>query len=193
MKKKKIVWELSELKLENSVITIGNFDGVHLGHQQLIKSTVTEARISGFSSVVLTFNRHPQDFINPGKRTKVITPLSTKMEAIKSLGVDVLTVVDFNHDFSMLSPEEFVREVTCKQLGARKIVVGPDFGFGKNRAGNVETLRQMGKKYGFTVMVVPFIKMGEIKVSSSRIRSLLWKGEAEAALLMLGRNYNVTG
>lgn len=183
----KLIRELSDLKLEKSAVTIGNFDGVHLGHQRLIKRVVFEARCSGYTSVVLTFDKQPRNFINPRKKTRIITPLHVKIEKIKNLNVDILIVINFNQQFVSINPKDFIHNIIYDQLGAKIMVVGPDFRFGKNRAGNVDALRRMEKKFDFTLKIVPFLRIGEVKVSSTEIRYLLWKGEDKIASMMLGQ------
>ncbi len=182
----KLIRELSDLKLEKSAVTIGNFDGVHLGHQRLIKRVVSEARSSGYTSVVLTFDKQPKNFINPRKETRIITPLHVKIEKIKTLNVDILIVINFSQHFASLSPEDFIHNIICDQLGAKLVIVGPDFRFGKNRAGNVDALRLLGKKFDFTLKIIPFLRIEEVKVSSTEIRHLLYKGEDKIASMMLG-------
>ncbi len=182
----KIIRELSGFKLDKSIITIGTFDGVHLGHQRLIKKVVSEAKSYGYKSVVITFDKLSKNFINPEKEIRIITPLENKIEKMKELKVDILIVINFCKDFASLSPEDFIQKILCKQLGAKIIVAGSDFHFGKNRTGNVDTLRLMSNKLNYNLKIVPFLRIGDVKVSSTEIRHLLFRGEDKIASMMLG-------
>lgn len=184
----KIIRELSGFKLDKSVITIGTFDGVHLGHQRLIKKVVSEAKSHGYKSVVVTFDKLSKNLINPEKEIRIITPLEIKIEKMKELKVDILIIINFSQDFASLSPEDFIQKILCDQLGAKIIVSGSDFHFGKNRTGSVNTLNLMSNKLDYNLEIVPFLKIGEVKVSSTEIRHLLMKGNDEFASIMLGHS-----
>jgi riboflavin kinase/FMN adenylyltransferase len=185
----KIILGLSNLdqKIRKSVITIGKFDGVHIGHQRLIKRIVDEARMIDGTSVVITFDQSFLKLQGDFLKQKTITPLSLKAKIIAGLGVDILLVLDLNHSLANLEPETFVHNILIKQLDVAKIIVGPDFRFGKNRTGTIMLLRLLGKQNGFYVHTIPFVKIDNIRVSSTEIRTLLWKNEFETATQMLGR------
>lgn len=174
-------------KFGETVITIGNFDGVHLGHQELISKVVKDADNSGMTSVVLTFERHTRGLAEG----LIISSLTQKVEKIRKLGVDVLLVVKFDNSFAMLKPDEFVCDILCSKLGVKKIILGPDFRFGKDRSGNIEFLEKMGNKFGFCVEVLPFIHIRGIKISSSEIRLRLKEKEYQAVSLMLGEQIGI--
>lgn len=191
-----VIKGLSKLrkKLEDSVVALGTFDGVHRGHQEVIKTTKEIARRNGKTSVVVSFEPIPRAVIGE-EREKVgsITTLKQKEEIIRNLGIDVMLVVHFNRKLAQIDPEEFVNRVIYKRIGAGRVVVGPGFRFGKNRSGNVVLLKRLGRKYGFAVTTVGEVKIGNIKVSSSKIRQLLWQGKIEKAKRLLGRYYTING
>ena len=191
-----IIKGLSRLrkKLENSVVALGTFDGVHCGHQRVIRITRDIARRNGRTSVVVTFEPLPRVVIGE-EREKVglITTIDEKVKIIRNLGIDVILVIHFNRKLAQVEPEEFVKKVIYKRIGAGRVVVGPGFRFGKNRLGNAGLLKRLGRKYGFEVITVGEVKIGNIKVSSSKIRQLLWQGKIEKANHLLGRYYTIRG
>lgn len=191
-----IIEGLSKLrrKFKSSVVAMGTFDGVHRGHQQVIKTTQDVARRHGRTSVVVTFQPLPRAIIGK-EREKVglITTLKQKEEIIRNLDIEAMLVIHFNRKLSQVEPEEFVRKVIYQKIGAGRVVVGPGFRFGKNRLGNVALLKRQGRKYGFEVTTVGKVKIGNIKVSSSKIRQLLWQGKIEMAGRLLGRYYSISG
>lgn len=178
----------------NSVVALGTFDGVHRGHQEVINTTKEIARRNGKTSVVVTFEPIPRAVIGE-EREKVgsITTLKQKEEIIRNLGINVMLVVHFNRKLAQIDPEEFVNRVIYKRMGAGRVVVGPGFRFGKNRSGDVVLLKRLGRKCGFAVTTVGEVKIGNIKVSSSKIRQLLWQGKIEKAKRLLGRYYSING
>jgi len=181
-------------KLENSVVALGTFDGVHRGHQEVIKTAKEIARRDGKTSVVVTFEPIPRVVIGEEKeKVGSITTLKQKEEIIRNLGIDVMLVVHFNRKLAQIDPEEFVNRVIYKRIGAGRVVVGPGFRFGKNRSGNVVLLKRLGREHGFAVTTVGEVKIGNIKVSSSKIRRLLWQGKIEKAKSLLGRYYSING
>ena len=181
-------------KFENSVVALGTFDGVHRGHQQVIKTTKDIARRKGKTSVVVTFEPLPRVVVG-GEREKVglITTLNQKEKIIRNLGIDAILVIHFNRRLAQVEPEEFVKRVIYERINAGRVVVGPGFRFGKNRLGNVALLKRLGRKYGFEVTTVGEVKIGNIKVSSSKIRQLLWQGKIDKANRLLGRYYTING
>jgi len=181
-------------KFQSSIVALGTFDGVHRGHQRVIRTTKDIARRNGKRTLAVTFEPPPRAVIRR-KRQKVglITTLKQKEEIIRNLGIDAMLVIHFNRKLAQLEPEEFVRKVIYKSIGAGRVVVGPDFRFGKNRLGNVALLKRLGRKYGFGVTTVGEVKIGNVKVSSSRIRQLLWRGKIEKANRLLGRYYTISG
>lgn len=180
-------------KFTNSVITLGNFDGLHLGHQELIKMVIRKARETGAVSLVVTFRPHPLKILAPAKCPPLISIYEEKIRLFEKLGIDVLVKIPFTVDFSAMPPEDFVKDVLCGLLGAKEIFVGYNYRFGRGREGNVETLKKLGEKFGFTVREVEQVSLGGEVISSSKIRHLLKDGEVEHASRLLGRTYAITG
>ncbi len=175
------------------VITIGNFDGVHLGHQKIIALAIEQAQSRGGQSIALTFRPHPQAALNPQREIQLLTTYDEKIGIFKNLGVDVTVEEPFSREFSTTGPEEFFNEVLLKSVGAECIVVGYDFGFGKNRGGHLDVLRELCRNAQVELIVVPPMRLeGEI-VSSSRIRAELLSGEIPAANRLIGRRFSYQG
>jgi riboflavin kinase/FMN adenylyltransferase len=174
-------------------VTVGNFDGVHLGHQELLRRTVARAKETGTTSVALTFSPHPIRFFSPGARFYEITSLEEKAALIAWFGVDTMVVESFTGDVGRMWPPEFAREILSRRLRAMHVVVGYDFTFGRNRTGSPSMLREIGKELGFGVDVVPPLVRGGLIVSSTRIRELLLAGRVREAEELLCRPYRVSG
>lgn len=172
---------------------MGNFDGIHLGHQALIGRAVQDAREMGGRSVVLTFEPHPLKILAPEKAPRLILTHKDKMSLLQSFGVDVVIVQPFNTAFAGIEAEAFARDYLVGRIGVRKMWVGKDFRFGKGRKGRVEDLIAIGREAGFTVGLVEPIQLDGQSVSSSRIRTLIEKGEVRAASKFLGRFHFVSG
>ncbi|EHR50381.1 riboflavin kinase/FMN adenylyltransferase [Saccharomonospora marina XMU15] len=183
------------------VVTIGIFDGVHRGHQALINETVETARDRGLPSVVLTFDPHPSEVLRPGTHPAQLTTLRRKAELIEQLGVDVFAVLPFTLELSRLTPDEFVHQILVDRLHAATVIVGENFTFGHKAEGNVETLRALGKRFGFTAhasklqgRTLPGEKdNGEITFSSTYVRSCIDAGDVAAAAEALGRPHRLEG
>jgi len=181
-------------KLQDSVVALGTFDGVHRGHQQVIRTTREIARREGRKSVVVTFEPLPRAVVGERREPmRLITTLEAKEKIIENMGIDALLVIHFSRKLAQVDPEEFVRKIVCGKIGAGRVVVGPGFRFGRNRRGNVRLLKKLGSKYGFGVTIVGEVKTGNSKVSSSKIRQLLHQGRIEEANRFLGRYYTVSG
>jgi riboflavin kinase/FMN adenylyltransferase len=180
-----------------SVVTIGVFDGVHRGHQEIIGRTVGRARELGVSSVVVTFDPHPSEVVRPGSHPAVLTEAGRKAELIEALGVDVLCVIPFTVEFSRLSSETFVHDVLVEHLHASGVVVGQNLRFGHRAAGDVAMLERLGRTFGFTVEGVPLVSAGtgpaSTVYSSTYIRSCVDAGDVEAAATALGRPHRLEG
>ena len=174
-------------------VTIGNFDGVHLGHQELLRRTVAHAIAAGASSVALTFTPHPIRFFSPQARFYEITSLEEKADLIARFGIDTLVVESFTGEVGRMWPAEFAREVLARRLRARHVIVGYDFTFGRNRTGSPAMLREIGAEAGFEVEIVPPLVRGGSIVSSTRIRELLLAGRVREAEELLCRPYRVSG
>jgi len=180
-------------KFRNPVLTLGNFDGVHLGHQRIFEDLREEARRIDGEAVVFTFDPHPLQILDPQKCPPAITPFKQKLMLLEKLGIDVVIVAAFDLDLANLTPEAFVKGVLVDKIGAKKILVGYNYFFGKNRRGNVEMLKRLGQKYGFEVKVVDAMTVNDIPVSSSKIREFIQSGKMPEAAQLLGRNYLLIG
>lgn len=179
--------------------TIGVFDGVHLGHQELINRAVTLAKERGVQSVLLTFDPHPSEVVRPGSHPAQLTTLHRKAELVEQLGIDVFCVLPFTLELSKVPPDEFVHEILVEKLNIAAVVVGENFRFGHRAAGSVETLTQLGQRFGFAVegaklVTVPNHDAGqEITFSSTYIRASINAGDVAAAEAALGRPHRLEG
>ncbi len=183
----------SSQKLVNPAITIGNFDGVHSGHRVLFEKVKEWARKLGGHSVVMTFHPHPMAVLSPGNGPRFITSHQRKLELIEAAGIDATIVVPFDTDFARISAREFVETVLVEKIGVKAVVVGYDYRFGRDRQGDIEFLREMGKKFGFAVEMVSGIELDGTVVSSTAIRQLIQQGELPVANKLLGRPYEISG
>ena len=176
-----------------AAVAVGNFDGVHRGHQALVALAVRDARAAGGTSVVLTFDPHPSRVLSPDRAPASLMTLDQKAEILASLGVDRLAVLPFTVELSRREPDDFAREVLQQALGARVVVVGSSFRFGRGRSGDLATLRRFGDAMGFRVHGLrPVIARGG-PISSTRIREALARGAVDAAQDFLGRRFFVDG
>ena len=176
-----------------SAITIGVFDGVHRGHQEIIGHTVKRARDLGVQSVVVTFDPHPAEVVRPGSHPAVLTEPARKAELIEALGADVLCVIPFTPEFSRLSAEQFVHDVLVEHLHAALVVVGENFRFGHRAAGDEVLLTRLGRTFGFGVEDTPLISAEGTVFSSTYIRACVDAGDVAAAAAALGRAHRVEG
>ncbi len=173
-------------------IAIGNFDGVHLGHQALIRRCLRNAEEKGLKPVVLTFYPHPMKVL--GKRERLIlTPLEEKVRLIGLYGIDNVIVLNFSKELYLMEPEEFIEEVLVKRLKCKALTVGENFRFGRDRRGDIKTLHSASRIHGFLFTPVPHIVLDGIPVSSTRIRRLIREGKVERAAQFLGRPYKIVG
>jgi riboflavin kinase / FMN adenylyltransferase len=191
----KIIHTLSELQAQGRKVclAIGFFDGVHLGHQQIIRQTTTDARQHEALALILTFDKHPNTVIAPDRAPALIYPLEQKLRVIESLEADVTLVVHFDKAFSERGGEEFVRTLAGEAGPIRSICVGANFTFGHKRSGNVELLRRLGAELKFTVHGQAAVALDGKAVSSTRIRQAISAGNLDAASQMLGRAYSLVG
>jgi len=180
-------------EFKNPVLTLGNFDGIHLGHQKIFERIKEKAGEMDGESIIYTFDPHPMTIFKPQSPLLYITPLKRKMELLEKMGIDVVICEEFTEDFSQIEAASFVNKILCDIIGVKGIVVGPDCGFGRNRKGNVELLKRIGEERDFTVEVVNPIKKGETVISSSLIRELIQKGEIKEASASLGREHLIEG
>ena len=167
-------------------LTIGVFDGVHRGHQVLIGEAVRRARLLGGQCIALTFYPHPRAVLMPGATVYELTSFTERLELIAALGVDVVATLEFTRALSMLSAEAFI-ELAQQHIALRELVVGSDFALGRNRAGTVPRLREIGQGRGFAVHAIEPIDLGGIRVSSSKVREVIAAGDIETATRLLGR------
>jgi len=174
-------------------LAIGFFDGVHLGHQQIIRQTVTDARRHDAIALVLTFDRHPNSVVAPARVPPLIYSLPQKLRAIESLGADALLLIHFDEKFSRQTGEEFIRGLADDLGKIQSLCVGMDFVFGHKRSGNVALLKKLGEKIGFTVHGLAAVSLDGRTVSSTRIREAIRLGDLDAASQMLGRTYAICG
>jgi len=205
---KKIVWEFRPLmkiieRLEeiedpftNAVVTIGNFDGVHIGHQSLFHEVILKAGELQGTSVAMTFDPHPLRVLTKRRHPRLITLNEQKRELIAATDLDVLIIVPFTKDFAAISARDFVSDLLVNRIGMKAIIVGKDYSFGKNREGDVELLQTLGRELDFEVILADWIKaslQNEGRISSTRIRKLVASGEIETAQKLLGRAYQIRG
>ena len=176
----------------DTAVAIGKFDGIHLGHQQLIHELVELSEEAGLAAAILTFDRHPRSVLNPSSTPAPLIGPAQKAELLEEAGVDVVLTATFDHDMADLTPEEFVLSYLVP-LRARYVMVGQGFRFGKGGQGDISDLRSLGQKHGFRAKEVENVMLGDQKISSTRIRQLLDLGLVAEAAVMLGRNHVTTG
>jgi riboflavin kinase/FMN adenylyltransferase len=180
-------------KLTSPVMTIGNFDGVHLGHQKIIRLAVEKARARRGECVAMTFRPHPLAYLRPHSELKLITTYAEKLDLLAALGVDVIIEQPFTPEFAELSAQEFFQKIILDQVKPEAIVIGYDFGFGKNREGNVKTLQAFSHPAGIEFNEVTQQQTAGEVISSSRIREHLLRGDVDKAKLLLGREFSYRG
>lgn len=185
--------ESVQRKLKNPAITIGNFDGVHKGHQALFARVKQLAEELNGDSVVVTFDPHPLEVLFPQKAPSFITSHRHKLDLIASCGIDATIVIPFDHKFAQMSAREFVAALLVEKIGARAIVVGHDYRFGHGREGNIAFLKQLGEQYGFKVETVTGLMVNDTVVSSTAIRQMIASGKIKDANKLLGRFFEVSG
>jgi riboflavin kinase/FMN adenylyltransferase len=190
-----IIRELGNLNKSypNTVLTIGNFDGVHLGHQKILSMVMKEARARKGTPMVMTFDPHPMKVLAPERDVRLLITFEEKVRLMKSAGIRVLLSIPFTKEFANMLPDHFITEVLANKIRAKAIIIGSQYTFGKNKKGTIDLLRRRGKKYGFTVHAVRHAKIHGHIVSSSSIRTLLMKGAVKEVSLFLGRAYSIEG
>lgn len=176
-----------------TVITIGTFDGVHLGHQKIINKVVESARGENLLATIFTFFPHPRMIVQHDNSLKLIHTLSEKKEALKALGVDLLIVQPFNEKFANLTAEDFVHKLLVERLNAKKVIIGYDHRFGKGRTADIKDMERFGEQYGFAVEEIPVEEINEVSVSSTAIRNALLSGKMDIAERYLAAPYSLTG
>lgn len=176
----------------DTAVTIGKFDAIHLGHQQLLHELVEISEEAGLAAAVITFDRHPKTVLQPDQVPQPIIGKRQKFEILEKLGIDVLSVLEFDQELADLTPETFVQRHIVP-LKARIVLVGEGFRFGRGGAGDFNSLRDLGVRYGFQARQVKNVEVDGHKISTSEIRLLLEQGKVETANLLLGRNHSTTG
>ncbi len=192
----KIITSINDIPadLHGSVVTIGNFDGVHLGHQSIFKQVVADARQVNGKAVVITFDPHPKMVLHPERRPfYLITTISEKAALIAQTGIDALIIISFSLEFAKTTAGEFVNHILWDKLRIRKIIIGHDYAFGRNKEGNEAFLAAHGKRLGFEVQVIHAFSIGDTVISSTRVRNALTAGEIRLASEWLGRPYSLAG
>jgi riboflavin kinase/FMN adenylyltransferase len=179
--------------LQGSTVTVGSFDGVHLGHRAVLEEIARRAEAAGRASILVTFEPHPLEVVNPQAAPPLLTTGAERREVLAQTPLDYVLFLRFDRRLAGMAPEEFVRDVLLERCWMRELVIGHDHGFGRGRSGDVETLRRLGRQYGFDVDVVAPVDSGDQHVSSSRIRRAVAGGDLETAARMLGRPYQVSG
>jgi riboflavin kinase/FMN adenylyltransferase len=176
-----------------TVVTVGSFDGVHLGHHAVLEEIARRAEAAGRESVLVTFEPHPLEVVNPQAAPPLLTTGAERREILAQTALDLAYFLRFDRQVAAMSPEQFVIEVLLERCGMRELVIGHDHGFGRGRSGDVETLKHLGAVHGFDVDVVPPVDFGDQHVSSSRVRRAVAGGDLSSAAKMLGRPYTVSG
>lgn len=183
----------SSLRLPGSVVTLGNFDGMHLGHQQLLRELMAAAKSASLPSVVMTFEPQPKEFFVKPVTVARLMRFREKWSALKGMAIDYVYCLRFNRKLAELSAHDFVKNILVDQLNAKIVVVGDDLRFGAKRSGDVHLLNQLGQQYGFKVIQLPTVMWGESRVSSTRVREALQQGRMDLAKQLLSRNYRLWG
>jgi riboflavin kinase/FMN adenylyltransferase len=176
-----------------TVLTLGVFDGLHLGHQKIMQTVVERARALGVVPTALTFDPHPRAVLHPESAPPLLQTLDQRLAALEFLGIEQTIVIPFSLEFARIEAEEFLRDVIYDRLQAREVYLGRGFAFGKDRAGNIELLRKISAGLGFFADEVPEVQLRGVRISSSKIRELLAAGKMNTARRMLGRPYGVEG
>jgi riboflavin kinase/FMN adenylyltransferase len=189
----KIIKSLKSNTLNNSVVTIGTFDGVHVGHKKIINRLIETAKKNGLESVVLSFFPHPRMVLHNDSNIKLINTIAERRAILDNLGLDCLYVKTFTKEFSRWSAEDFVQKLLVDQLHAKKVIIGYDHHFGRNRSANIDDLKAFGEKYNFEVEEITAQDVNDVAVSSTKIRTALLEGDIETANSFLGYHFMLTG
>jgi riboflavin kinase/FMN adenylyltransferase len=183
----------SDAQLPPVALTVGNFDGIHRGHQAMVQRLLAAARARGLQSCVLTFEPHPREFFAAEGAPTRLTSLREKLELLAAHGVERTHVQRFDRAFASLAPEAFVERVLAERLRTRWLLIGEDFRFGARRAGDLALLKNLGPRYGFEIEILPAVARAGIRVSSSAVRAALAAGDLAGAEELLGRPYSISG
>lgn len=191
----KIIRGLTQLPIEaqRAVLTLGNFDGLHLGHQKILGLVTARAKELGTRNIVFTFEPHPLRILSPDRCPPLLTTFHERMELFEELGVDIVICAHFTEEFANQHPEDFIKSILFENLKVREIFVGYDYSFGKGKQGGTVTLAEVSHKYGFRLQVIEEVMIGQERVSSTAIRDFIRQGKMEKANQFLGRPYLLSG
>ena len=178
---------------KQTVVTIGTFDGVHIGHQKIINRLINTGKIEGLQSVILTFFPHPRMVLQKDSNIKLINTIDERHDILDDLGLDFLIIQKFTHEFSRLSAEAFVKEILVDKLNAKKVIIGYDHRFGRNRNADINDLKNFGETFGFEVEEISAQDINDVAVSSTKIRAAIIDGDIEKANAYLGYKFMLTG
>ncbi|MCX8130103.1 MAG: bifunctional riboflavin kinase/FAD synthetase [Clostridia bacterium] len=176
----------------SSGVGLGNFDGLHIGHMALINTLIKESRLNGLCSIVYTFTKHPENILRKKLFTPLLTTEAKKIELLEETYLNYVYFDEFDENFSRMAPEAFVKDILVDKLNTKLAVAGFDYRFGYKGSGDTELLKELGKKYGFKVIVIPPIKIDNEVVSSTKIRNDVSKGYMDQVFKLLGRHYSIT-
>lgn len=190
----KIFRKLSDVTFDkNSVLTLGTFDGIHLGHQQIISAVVEKSKQNNMRNFVLTFDPHPRKVLSKDDKVYLLSSIDEKIEVFDKLGVENLFIIEFTKEFSQQTAEEFIKKYLVECVGLSEIIIGYDHHFGKGRGGNADTLSLIGMENNFSTTIIPSYKLDDNIISSTKIRNALNEGNVGLASKMLGRYYSFSG
>lgn len=189
---RKIDSQYSELK-KATIATIGTFDGIHIGHQKILKSQIDIAKKEGLESVVLTFFPHPRMVLQKDSKIKLLNTIDERIEILKAIGLDHVVIQEFTKEYSRLTALEFVKDILVNKLKVKKVIVGYDHHFGRNRSANINDLKEFGELYNFEVIEIPAQDIDDVSVSSTKIRKALAEGNIETANKYLGYQFMLSG
>ena len=176
-----------------TVLSVGNFDGLHLGHQKILRTVLSRARATGQTAAAVTFDPHPMKLLRPDNAPRMIETLSQRLAGLEQIGLDAVLVLRFDRALSLLSPEDFLQRILIERLHTSAILVGASFCFGHRGAGDVRLLTQFGKEHGFDVEIVSPVEVGGTVVSSTAIRNAIAEGRVDQAVPLLGHPFSLTG
>lgn len=191
-----VISKLEEIpeQIRKAMVTIGNFDGVHVGHQQIMRRLVNEAHAENRKAVVMTFDPHPKMVLHPDIHPfYLITTVQEKINLLEQLGIDAVVMLKFSHEFAKISAESFVKDILWHNLRVKKIFIGHNYAFGNDKKGNDAYLKECGKELGFDVEVIDAVRMDRADISSTRVRKTILEGNVRESWKLLGRPYNVRG
>lgn len=179
--------------IQPAVLTLGVFDGLHLGHQFIMQRVIERARALNAAATVITFDPHPRSVLHPESAPPLLQTLHQKLEGMQRLGIDQVLILDFNNEVALLSPTEFIHQIVLSRFDVREIHIGHGFAFGQNRTGRIETLQEIGKEAGFLAAEVGEVRLHGHRISSTLVRRLLVAGRVNLTRKMMGRPYGIEG